>query len=248
MVGVRAWSPGNAADALHDILKNGFHGHLMHGGWNYPSVDMKRGIDIEAMSKFSEELHCMIKLDPRGGHFLQKDFEIAVKRLAVVPENIEMFRGYMQMKNYESTDHTVTNITYQYRVMLSHIREKYDGWCKLEESKKIAAPSHPAWLQSIYESIIGVEFDAPSAGQYPRRPHPLFAFRTDDDPSEMAVCVYKQLEVTDVGAKAFMLMSDGAKLYATKYIGGDNGMAVALWDDVERWPTSIPNGHIANDG
>ena len=197
MVGVRAWKPGDAGDSIFEIIHGRFEDHLLHGGWNYQSIDMKVDIDVEMMEKFAEELEGLIELDPRGGHFLQRDFETGVKRAAVASKCRELFQAFYQTKGYDNFDHAVTWVAYQYRVMLSHFREKYTGYLKIDAVSRETAPTHPEWLKKIYKKLKDVEVESmPQAAAYPRRQHPLPAFRAPEDDerqSAMLNCVFNCL-------------------------------------------------------
>eukprot|EP00959_Pyramimonas_sp_CCMP1952_P234066 4891188-Pyramimonas_sp.AAC.1 len=236
MVGVKAWNAGHAADDLVPVFKKTFAHHLNHGGWVYSSLDMKKGINIDEMKEFATELEDLIKLDPRGGHFLQKDVHEAIKRLSVEDSSKGLFDSYTQVKGHEDNEHTISLIAYTYRVVLSHVREKYDAFTKIDQN---AATTHPEWLRSLYSHMKDVVNEPPRMSpQYPRKKHPLPAFRLpdeDEDDDNKPVTVLKQIEMTATEAMAVKLLSDGCKVIASSYSAGDGGFAIASWGGSESW-------------
>ena len=73
---------------------------------------------------------------------------------------------------------------YQWRVMLSHVREKHSAWLDLlEESREKELASHPPELRELYELTTDRRADtrdpecSPSPSPIRDRPHPFSAFR-----------------------------------------------------------------------
>ena len=217
MVGVRAWKGGAASDALFEALQPSFDARLPKGSWSYTSVDMKRGIDLVEMCEFKDDLTALMKLDPRGGHFLQPDMEEAIKRLSVRPTSVDLFKSLSDASSDESIRDTVTRIAYSYRVMLSHVREKYKGYNKIDKDPS-AATTHPDWLKNIYEIMADVVQDEGSSG-FPRRVHPCPAFRQEEEAEVSAApdCVFKQMEFDDTMAKATMSYHIDSNIYSVHF-------------------------------
>eukprot|EP00959_Pyramimonas_sp_CCMP1952_P007817 163512-Pyramimonas_sp.AAC.1 len=86
------------------------------------------------MKEFATELDDLIKLDPRGGHFLQKDAHEAIKRLPVEDYWKGLFDSCTQAKGHEDNEHTISLIAHTYRVALSHVREKDDAFTKIDQN------------------------------------------------------------------------------------------------------------------
>ena len=78
-----AWQSGDertTAQCLIDVIGEAAWKKILITGLDYPSDDMKVGIDVDKMAEYAEPLigPC-VQLDPRGAYFSQKDVFEAVK-------------------------------------------------------------------------------------------------------------------------------------------------------------------------
>ena len=86
-------------------------------------------------------------------------------------------------------------------------------------------------------------------------PNPFINFRggqseseSEVEDSEEALCVYRQLQIGDSVIVAVMLMSNGAKVAATRYSVGIDGFIVCHWENPDTLETDVPNMFLAPGG
>ena len=65
---------------IADLLEPDFGVMVFGDGLRYVSEDMKVGIDVEALTKFAKVLNPMVKNDPRGGYYSQRDIIGAIEQ------------------------------------------------------------------------------------------------------------------------------------------------------------------------
>ena len=202
-------------------------------GYFYPRFDMKIGFDMELFQDFSDELSEYLKLDSRGGYFLQEHMVAAITRAA--NGNRSAFCEFTST-NDSCESEAVETIAYQTRVVLSHFREKYKAFNALDAATRLSAtlPSHPQWLRTLYEIVDSkisktttTKEKAPSTIR-----HPLRAFRLEQE--ELAE-VAEEIVVPETPRSvmrywemqtncAVLVKSDGTHHNATAYKPGPEGL------------------------
>ena len=65
---------------IADLIEPDFGVMVFGDGLRYVSEDMKVGIDVEALTKFAKVLNPMVKNDPRGGYYSQRDIIGAIEQ------------------------------------------------------------------------------------------------------------------------------------------------------------------------
>eukprot|EP00959_Pyramimonas_sp_CCMP1952_P280768 5868765-Pyramimonas_sp.AAC.1 len=90
----------------------------------YKSTDMRKSFDVEYLELTSKTLHALMVLDPRGGYFAQDDVRRAVVMNCSDPK---VERGMQKLARdiVKPYDVAIGLTAYAYRVMLSHVREKF---------------------------------------------------------------------------------------------------------------------------
>ncbi len=192
----------------------------------YTSMDMKVGIDLTELTRSKQLLENLVRLDVRGGLYLQSHLASAVR--AIIEEdrskNLFMAKTISHLKPYEEL---VETIAYKMRVMLSHVRLSYDS-SKNDEHHSLA-------------SIFEIMKDPPSCSNDARRsrrqqrlmsrPRPFVCFRPSEGESqekeELNSIVTRYFDGEDFAAK--LLLSDGSVVLADTYEPGEDGFVVARW-------------------
>ena len=219
----------------------------------YESRDMRADIDNAGLLIHGPALAALIEIDKRGGFFRQTDVKDAlVERWA--HRRSELLEWGLKRK-CSDFQQTMALMTYVFRVMLSHVRERCDQFNALA-SDSISSKNHPQWLRDIYDKIEPVQGDDQMAAEE-RRPHPCFAFRADEDSpggveqdAEVPEIIFKYIEPVGTEMRAFALLSDGDRLEADGYADGGTGFAVATFKTagvVDTMITEIPSLYISAD-
>eukprot|EP00959_Pyramimonas_sp_CCMP1952_P261781 5473945-Pyramimonas_sp.AAC.1 len=130
MVRVKNWCPPDGGDAIVNLtpcLRPQLLHVLKHGV--YPSINMKTGIDMDYLGGMVPTLTELLRLDPRGGYFLQADVRRAMQQICLEKEfklALNTLATNLKLTEYN----TAERVAYAYRVMCSHVREKFDGRLK----------------------------------------------------------------------------------------------------------------------
>eukprot|EP00959_Pyramimonas_sp_CCMP1952_P463094 9484328-Pyramimonas_sp.AAC.2 len=223
---------------------------------DYPSTDMKVGIDMGALEKQKTPIARLILVDVRGGFFRQGDIKKGLED--VWAHRREEITDWGALHTCTDINSSLDLMAYKLRVMMSHIREKHSQFQKLEGEKY--GKAHPKWIRDIYENIVPVKPDGKE--DHRQAPHPLFAFRgpegdddDDDDgdhPDEPATIIFKYVEPAGGEMKACALLSDGGRVEASKFTDGGNGFAIAHFkhngEEGITLETEIPSIHIDETG
>jgi hypothetical protein len=154
-----------------------------------------------------------------------------------------------------SQDEWFQRTAYKIRIMLSHVRMKFDAWAELHRQGKHVASAprvdkhHPDKLRLIYElftrSLQQVPSPASGSGT-PRsadkkRPHPVIAFRHSFDDPDVAADekqeVFRDFSIADL--KAYIVHADGSRHPPEKYEPGDDGFVVATWSNGATLKTEV---------
>ena len=239
-------SPDPSLSNLKAVIEPNWSAIMATGGWDYPSLCMKKGIQPDKLVKTSAVLMGCMQLDPRGGYIRQDDAFQVICKIVLMPQHQFTFEAYCVAKQHPSVVAGVRRVAYSLRVMLSHTREKFSQWKGLAQKE---ARSHPDWLVEIY-NVISEELPRSS-----KVPNPFIHLREPDECEEES----EDEEVpsiihVQVGAdkKATMLWSDGSNITADYYEPGDKGFAIAVWLAASNvkghvYETEIPNVYISQD-
>ena len=76
------------------------------------------------LETYKEELLQLVELDPRGGHYLQRNFHESTQRCSKQDDCKELFDAWVGLNSFENHNDAITYAAYMYRDMLSHCREK----------------------------------------------------------------------------------------------------------------------------
>lgn len=160
---------------------------------SYSTLKMRSGIDLELLEKNSRILADLVKLDARGGYFLQEDIEDVVRIHAQEQKNeFATYRETLPIMTEDGSilcyDKAITYASYALRTMLAHVRAKFANWKHLSSNARSAASelkAHPEWLREIYELISEPAVQEPPQ---PKRKHPLPAFRLSEDAEGDGCC------------------------------------------------------------
>ena len=131
------------------------------------------------------------------------------------------------------------------RVMLSHVRMKFDSWETLKAQCKHMSPGtekhHPDKLRAVYDSMTRVFSPTPPATGPNRsgdksQSHPFVFFRSsssidefDEGRGEERHEVCRHFCVGELTAQ--IVFADGTKSLADKYEPGVDGFVLALWEN-----------------
>ena len=221
--------------------------------------DMKVGISVKDLLLYYELLKSLLLLDPRGGFFSQRDMEEAFQILGALAEHKAAFIAFNLNQSWVTTEAGIRRCAYITRVMLSHLRIKYDQFTALGAAA--ANRAHPQQLQELY-ALMCDRGGTPADNKPTKRKNPFFAFResSDDDAEDDDAEVGEQTVVpTEVPTevltyfehdeyRAVMLLSDGTYRNADTYSKGGNGFAVAQWVTGTSMDTEVLNKMINSDG
>ena len=136
---VRQWSADPPEDTVQQIsekLETRFEKVVFTGGLKYPSDDFKTGIDTARLAELDEYLDGFLELDPRGGYIGQTDLKSAVMSFASKDKYVGAFLHMYAELGHQSLASAVSAFAYTTRVMLSHVRIRYE-----KTADKTQAPS-----------------------------------------------------------------------------------------------------------
>ena len=202
----------------------------------YPSDDFKVGLSSEHLQKYNNLLLALIKLDPRGGLFGHLVMTEAVAA-AIRFSDLQQVLVAKALAVGRPVDEVKSLIAYKLRVMLAHIRSKFDS--------QTPGSSLPG-LEQVFEVL-----QSPARATHARkarrierlghRPHPFVHFRTqateDEEPMHLAI-VSKFFD----GKVARILREDGSQTSADMYKPGPNGFVIAKWvEEQEELELEVPN-------
>ena len=196
----------------------------------YASTDMTRGLDVAALEKNSKLLEALMRLDPRGGYHKQIRMAAAVKKLlSKDPETMAAFNHVMQAAGTLDIESIYAMLAYKLRVMLAHVRDKFDS----------SRTDPPDELRKVWSVMASSKQNTESTKRAKKnqrlaasRPHPFVAYQgeddsekeeEDDDDAHEPVAKYFD------GSVAQMLMADGSMTVADTYEAGPQGFCVARW-------------------
>ena len=117
-------SPDGSLQKVEAVILPEFARIMGSGGFDYPSLDMKKGICVAGLVKFANILHGLMLVDPRGGYFRQQDMQSVVLRLALQQQFLDVFKSWCASAQVGGVAQGATRVAYMVRVMLSHAREK----------------------------------------------------------------------------------------------------------------------------
>ena len=122
------------------------------GGWDYPSLSMRKGIEPDKLVKASAVLMGCMLLDPRGGYIRQSDLLTVIRQIVILPQYVSSFAAYCSAKKHPSVEAGVRRVAYSLKVMLSHTRIKFTqwkfaGWQSFKVRQRVY---HPEELVEIY--------------------------------------------------------------------------------------------------
>ena len=248
------WKHADGTDATVSALTNAMASHVdaivgKHV-FIYESDEMQVGIDMRLLTEARSLLQDLVRIDPRGGFFCQDDMERALEALLLEKGRAGEFLEKTATQNRPADD-VRNHVAYKLRVMLAHVRIKYDT---------SSATSKPSTLSPIFALMgkgpRGESSDARSqrrAKRLSKRPHPFINFReTEADSSETTSDAD---EPTVVGRfwdgkrkRAHMLLSDGVKVDADFFEKGEDGCAQARWaHDDSTLALEIPNSCVDDE-
>jgi len=135
--------------------------------------------------------------------------------------------------------------------MLSHVRIRQQAFIK-----QPIGGNHTQELQAVYSlfSAPSTPTQAETPPTVPSNPFLCFQPQADADDeieqesAEDATCVYKHLQIGKSIMIGVMLMSNGAKIQASRYSQGADGFITCHWDDGETLETEIPNAQVEKNG
>ena len=186
----------------------------------YKSIDMKVGIRSDTLVKNRDLLLCFVKIDTRGGYFMNPQLADPLK-LAIEAEGLKgLFDAACLGKR--DPDEMTQLIVYKVRCMLSHLRIKHDN-----------ATQDPQF-KAIFEVM-----DATSSEVRPQktrrlarlqhRPNPFIHFR--EPQSATAEEEYQPQVISKYfdGSRAVALYCNGETSLADMYEQSPTGFVVARW-------------------
>eukprot|EP00959_Pyramimonas_sp_CCMP1952_P343183 7188871-Pyramimonas_sp.AAC.1 len=99
-------------------------------------------------------LHALFSLDPRGGYFLQDDMVRTVTHLCQERDAASKLHA-LSVGLKKSESETIENIAYAYRVMCSHVREKFDAISKQSRANRATGGPLDVVFQALTSSATG---------------------------------------------------------------------------------------------
>jgi hypothetical protein len=119
--------------------------------------NMKSGIDNSFLETHVEMLEQLFRLDPRGGFFKHDEIKRVLTHLCN-EEAAAKKLAELSKKSKCSTLNTIERLAYSIRVMLAHVREKYNGQLQVAAENKRPGP-----FDDIYAVLSAHEGSAPAA-------------------------------------------------------------------------------------
>ncbi len=119
--------------------------------------NMKSGIDNSFLETHVEMLEQLFRLDPRGGFFKHDEIKRVLTHLCN-EEAAAKKLAELSKKSKCSTLNTIERLAYSIRVMLAHVREKYNGQLQVAAGNKRPGP-----FDDIYAVLSAHEGSAPAA-------------------------------------------------------------------------------------
>ncbi len=145
----------------------------------YPSTDFKVGLNMEILTANSDMMLPLVNIDNRGGIFGQSALTEAL-RLVVRSDNLELLLTAKTLIHNKTMDETLALMAYKVRVMLSHVRVKFDS--------HVAGTACPPGFDKIFETM---SMPRPTTSRRTRRmerlssrPNPFLHFRAEDTSQE----------------------------------------------------------------
>jgi hypothetical protein len=237
-------------DATISMVTSGLAGHeKLIIEWNtniYSTEDMKVGIDLPAMQRCIKLLKDIVKLDPRGGIFLQNHMSKALGNVLSEGDYKALLLG-KTIDQQKPLDEIIDLIAYKIRVMLAHLRLSFDS---SQNDKNHPLKDVFACMQTATSSCSSNARKARRQERLGKRPHPFMCFRPaddqDEDMDEPVTIVTKYFDGNQRVAK--MLMSDGSTINADKYTAGSDGCLVASWfKPAAQLSLTVPNSNLHGD-
>ena len=216
----------------------------------YSSDDFKKGIDSEVLVSNADLLEKLVAIDSRGGFFAQQSMEAAV----LMAINSASLRDLLQAKTlvlHKPLEEVVALIAYKLRVMLAHVRTKWDSIVPgsvppsgFEGIFAILEQPQPAWSARKVRRTERLK----------RRPHPFVHYREQDDndddnednkdSKDDSTIVSKYFD----GKAAHILKANGLVASADIYLKGPAGFAIARWiAESTDFQLEVPNSCV-HDG
>lgn len=206
----------------------------------YDSVDMRVGINLSLLEHAKPLLEALVRIDPRGGMFMQSHFQVSLDRAFEGTKNEFLMKTLVLQKPYQEI---IELMAYKIRVMLSHCRSIYDA-----NGDDLGHP-----LASIFKIIRESPSSAASDARRTRRqhrldkrPNPFICFREDEQPEpkeEQVEIITRDYDGRSRLAK--LLLSDGTMINADKYEAGADGFVIAKWvAQNESLALEVPNQYL----
>ena len=243
-------SPDGSSAHVHisEALAPRWPNVLFGGGLKYDSLDMKAGIDTQALLRYVGVLKALVLLDPRGGFFGQRDMAAGVRALATMEEYHPAFESWRFSNNLASFEMGVTTWAYKLRVMLSHVRIKRNAYVALRSDH-----THPPELVDVYNNFSDVPMSVPQT----KKLCPFVQFRApeivevdedlgEDTDNDVVSEIMRHLSFEENRVVGKRLMSDGSTEIASEYCD-EEGFALCRWEDGSSLATDIPSTYIAGD-
>ena len=207
----------------------------------YQSIDFHGTLDNEQLHEAAPMLEGMVKLDSRGGYFSQCDMKKGVQQ-AIESNSLEASLVAACGHQAHNIDEACSIMAYKLRVMLAHIRRKFD------------AGTEHTWLSSMFEHMKEQSKDPANNKRVERlgsRPNPFLHFRSSPESSdreedhEADLVVAKYFDYSDNIAK--VIKADGSTMSADLYKEGEHGFVLALWLPDISLELEIPNAWIQDE-
>ena len=95
-----AWrSPDPSLSNLLAVIQPHWSAIMATGGWDYPSLCMKKGIQPDKLVKASAVVMGCMQLDPRGGYIRQKDAFQVIWQIVLMPQHQLTFEAIVLPNN-----------------------------------------------------------------------------------------------------------------------------------------------------
>ena len=247
------------------------YGEMLHPtmyGGVASGIDMQSGQLSSELEKYAAMMCALVKVDNRGGYFRQAHMVDAVTQAVRESGHQSAFEAAAAVELGKTAEDAYKLAAYKVRVMMSHIRRKFDN-------RKGQAGS--TTTNTIFDEIFTVMAEGDKnpipdtkrrrtarLGGAPR-PHPFLNFRSDDpadgpdanddvdDADDDGNTSTGQVEVVmrffdRVHKAARLLKSDGTLWNADEYHQGDDGFLIAKWfEDNSTLALETPNSKYYGD-
>ena len=156
MVKLPSWKPeaGNACTVLAENWKGPITRSIMqHGGIDYPSEDLKKGISSAHLMKPNnlEILKSGLSLDPRGGYFAPMMIDRTVKKIVQADDELgKKLSKIILINERGSVTELMKSDGFLVRVMFSHFRHRVEQFREIPDPELVDVALHPPQLVELY--------------------------------------------------------------------------------------------------